>query len=172
MSILVTIITDASVNSQTGAAGWAGQVILGGQRFVFSRHFKSLMTSSHDAEICAVVNTIHCGYSHIIPLNARLLVQLDNTRTVQVLRRTVTKNGLDLTSCEKEAIAHLERLMLANATESLTIRHVKAHVPATKREARHHVHEKLDRLAKKARLEEATAAGHLSQSLDKKPPPT
>lgn len=162
---LATIITDASLCSDTGAGGWAGRVITNGKRYTFSGPLKIKATSSTVAELAAVCNTLHCAFREgVIEEKATLLFQIDNVQTIQLME-TAARRSRESKGFGKDAQKAMRLIVdMINAHGGrIVIRHVKAHKKRHEREARHHVHEVLDGLAKnhmRARREELKGQGH------------
>jgi ribonuclease HI len=153
--MIATIITDAS-HHPCGDAGWAGRIIRNGRRYTWSAKLKGEIATSNDAEFAAVVNTIYLGVkTRVLQAGDKLLVELDNQHAARVLEKVynpLKKSNLAISEYQKRCIGVLINAMADLGPASVEIRHVKAHVPLANREARHHVHTVMDKLAKKARL--------------------
>lgn len=86
VSVMATIITDASYHPGTGHAAWAGRVICLGQAEDFYGPMKLPVKSSNDAELAALVNTLHIVLRRgFVPRRAGLLFQTDSMHVVQLV---------------------------------------------------------------------------------------
>lgn len=152
---VANIICDASV-LQPGmeAWGWAGACITDRGRAYWSAPGKVKVASSNDAELLAIANTLHQALwkSMILP-GETVLVQTDNLHAHNVFNNHFKTRGRierlpSMTPLQHKAVAHMKDLMTSfPGITHIYARHVKAHLPVGARDARNHVHEKVDELA-------------------------
>jgi ribonuclease HI len=151
---LVTVITDASLDPRSGHAGWAGRAICDGVRKTYSGSIKDSCASIHDVEIAAIANTLHSACRDgLVSEGKAILFQVDNQRTLSVVRIAMRQvsdanHVRNLTPVEQRAVDVIVDLIDRHGVGRATARHIKAHKKYHQREARHHVHEAMDRLAK------------------------
>lgn len=154
---MATIITDASHNHLVRMGSWAGRVISEGKRMTYGGVLKGKVESSQDAEMAAVVNTIHKGLcDEIISTDAGWYIQSDNTHVVNVFMhhfgnrdyRAWPKECNKVTRYQKRLIASFRELIDEIKPPFVHIKHVKGHVKFSFRDRKHHVHADLDNLAR------------------------
>lgn len=147
-----TVTTDASLCHKTGAAGWAGRVIHNGSRYTYSGAFKVHMKQSNCAEIASICNTLHHAvHAKHIPDGCTVLIQADNLRVVNILaghKKNGRTRATNLSVVEQIALEKINEIVEV-AGLILIMRHVKGHVRFTDREAKHHVHEAMDKEARR-----------------------
>lgn len=163
MKEFATVITDASHCPNSGAAGWAGRVIIDGQRFTFSGPLKGKFGTSTEAEIAAMVNTLHVAYrKEVLVAGTCLLLQIDNERARRIIGHignNANYNAANLSERELIIREKLREIWQEFNPPRITIKHVKAHKKFHERQANNHVHEVMDRLAKKGMREARETLG-------------
>lgn len=154
---MATIITDASHNNIVYMGSWAGRVIFDGKRMTYGGVLNGRVESSQDAEMAAIINTIHRGLcEEIIPVGAGWYVQSDNTHAVQVYNHLFGNRSFrswpatlpKLNRYQYRLIGHMETLVSEVKPAFVHVRHVKGHVKFSNRDRKHHVHSDLDNLAR------------------------
>lgn len=147
----VTLIADGSWSSESRKGGWAARLIYEGERFTYSGPCKNLCKQSYDAEIAAIGNGLKFALEEkVIPEFKGIFVQTDNMRTLELLK-TLRENRIIRSAMEIKVRLFLCQLLDEKKVKYFSCRHIKGHVPEHQRQARHHVHEVLDRLAKQGR---------------------
>lgn len=151
-----TIITDASWYSTNGSASWAGAVIHDTRRAEYAGTVRDPVASSQEAELIAVVNTLHHAlHSGVLPIHYGWLIQSDNLHIVNLLNfhfqdagnKTKPKRAPATSPLMLRALQHLHDYKNRAEPKFILARHIKGHVRAADREPRHHVQERMDRLA-------------------------
>lgn len=146
-----TLITDGSWSPRTRQGGWAARMIVNGTRSTWFGPVESSCKSSNDAEIAAVGNGIAFAIrDKKMPHGIGLHVQVDNVRTLTILQ-TLRDQSHIRTPLEEKVVAYLCKLLNTKEVKFIYAKHIKGHVAEDSRLARHHVHEKLDLLAKEGR---------------------
>lgn len=138
--------------------GWAGVIITDRARKYISGGGKAAITSSNDAELFAIVNTLDYAFRHwMIDPREVILIQTDNLHAAGIFnyhfRSKHYRHGLVGRSCptvspaQKIAVDYCRALLERSTFRSIFVRHVKAHLSFARRQPRHHVHERLDSMA-------------------------
>lgn len=175
--MLVTVITDASLSR--GIGGWAGAIIASGRRATYSGRLKGEIVCINMAEVAAVANTLYSGLRDgLIAAGDHVILQVDNLwacnaiaagsapprstknlgRKERARRRRQQRRGTaDLDAARARVVNYVSSLLVDHRL-TIDVRHIKAHLKLKDREARNHVHERIDRLANAARLAESREA--------------
>ena len=146
---LLTVFTDASYDHATGAAGWAVWAKREDKgTFFHSAPFKAPMPGSTQAEAAAVA----CAAAVLMASkwaggDHHVLVKTDCQGVVDAFGRFAQHPGGKLAAYKAPVDA------LRAAVRCLELRHVKAHVRADARIARHWVNERCDIAARQSMLE-------------------
>lgn len=146
--MLVTLITDASVHSDTKSGGWAAWGKSERGQCEGSGPIKSRFTSSATAELFAIVNGVHLLFARgIARPGDRILAQVDNIMTKHMVDAMRSRPRFADHAQHNEALTTLAELLGDNRA-TIETRHIKAHVGTD--EPRHWVHDRCDRLARRA----------------------
>lgn len=154
---IATIITDASHNNLVRMGSWAGRVIQDNKRMTYGGVLKGSVDSSQDAEMAAVVNTIHKGLcEEIITTDAGWFIQSDNSHVVNVLMHHFGNQNYrswpqfcnKTTPYQTRLVTKMRELVETVKPPFVHIKHVKGHVKYHFRDRKHHVHADLDNLAR------------------------
>lgn len=118
----VTLMTDASVCADTGAAGYGFWCVSARGSMAGGNPFKAIIKDSYEGEFKAVVNALHeCLNQKLILEGDEVLIQLDNAGVVRNLTSIEPKRK-DI----KEAKLVLDQMVITFKLK-LRSRHVKGH---------------------------------------------
>ena len=118
----VTVLADASWCPSTGAAGY-GYWIASDRGSRGGGNVLSRATTNNDAEMMAVVNTLHIALTAgLIESGDVVLVQTDSSHAIS----RFTRAGANATSVEREVIAAL-RWIVREHKLTISYKHVKGH---------------------------------------------
>lgn len=159
-AVMATVITDASFQTADGNAGWAGRVICEKQRVTYQGQTTIPRGSSNDAELLAVVETLHRAWeAGVLRVGFGVLIQTDNQHVIHLLNHHYEKQSHKnwpatpprTSPAQAECLSRLRLLMETLRPDWVFARHVRGHLVKADREARHHVQEAMDRVARGAR---------------------
>lgn len=142
--MLITLITDASWCPRTKIGTWAAwykaSPTLHGRS---SGRIRGLVETSEYAEIYAAINGLWSMIRDLDPIvSAQVIAQTDCVGAVNLLNGNVSVVRPDYVDLRARVVA-----LLAKRAISAKWRHVKGHVAASAREAKHHVNHWCDREA-------------------------
>ncbi len=137
----VTLMTDASHCSETGAGGFGFWCVSGRGKLAGGKPLQGKIKDSYEAEMKAVANALNISIqSGLILSGDKVLVQLDNTGVIQCINRK---------SKPRPDVKHVLDYILEYARDFLIeidCRHVKGH--SKKTESRYQSNKHCDRIAK------------------------
>jgi len=163
---MVTIITDASHMPSCRLGSWGGVAICNGQRFRSVGIIKSLVATSNEAELAAIVNMVHLVVGNdAVPEGAGWLIQTDNMHIVHCLSAKFNDRRLKGTMRKlpkttpyiAQGLKLLAEMEDKAKPEFIHTKHVKGHMAYNNREKRHHVQQTVDEVVRQ-RLREHMAA--------------
>lgn len=118
----VTLMTDASVCGQTGAAGFGYWVVSSRGGYPGQGPLQGFIKDSFEGELKAVANALAESVKlNRIEYGDKVLIQLDNSGVVKCLNRTVK-----VRHSEAEVISYIRNLV-SKLNLKLEARHVKGH---------------------------------------------
>jgi ribonuclease HI len=146
--MLVTIITDASFYKEHNVGAWACYIISNRGKLVKSDSFKTKIETPQVAELCAVVKGLYFALKEKLAQNGdTIMLQTDCLYVIHLINK-LHKPKRDL---EKQALQFLFSWQ-AKYNLIYKTKHVKGH--SSKKEPRFWANNLVDRLAKKAALNE------------------
>jgi ribonuclease HI len=148
-----TVICDASLDPDTGIAGWAGWVKQGEVNGQFTRGvLKQPASNSFIAEFLGIVNTIDLALRNgWIVRGSKICVQCDNKQALEAVEPNGNSGG---STQIKRAKHHLYKLGVEYDVLFYT-KHVKGHTNGP--DGRHRVNNVVDEMAKEAMREARNA---------------
>ncbi len=159
----MTLFSDASFCPNTGAAGWGAwaKCELWSEGVLFGGGFKSLLSASGEAELCAIANAMHVlGAGGHLSAVSTLMIQSDNLRALGLVKASVPGTSIrdhadgakvphltrvDVSGTERRGLGIIQS-EVASGGFVLHLRHVRGHRPGP---SRHWVNRQCDRIAKK-----------------------
>jgi len=149
--MIVTVMSDASLCPNTGAAGWGVWIKSNRGNFQGAGNYKKGVRCCTKAEAMALFNAVFIAFrTGLAQKGDVLILQTDNLYTVQALNSTYHDSNRHI----KEIAGKLDK-MIARHESTFEARHVKAHAPHLGR--RNFVNEICDGLAKGAMRKQRTA---------------
>ncbi len=158
----MSLFTDASHCPSTGAAGWGAwaKCNLWSSGALFGGGFKSLLSASHEAELCAIANAMHVlgAGGHLSGVTV-LMIQSDNLRALGLVKARVPRAAIR-NHADGAKVPDLTRVVLSEAEQkglgiiesestkggfSIHLRHVRGH---RRGPSRQWVNRQCDRIAK------------------------
>lgn len=121
--MLVTIMTDASVDSNLQIAGFGYWIASDRGKLGGGGGLKSPVKDSYAGELKAVVNSLHLAIEkNLVQQRDTVLIQLDNLGVVTLLKDRTTPAREDIAEALKHFIGLVDRLELV-----VHVKHVKGH---------------------------------------------
>jgi len=164
-----TLIADGSWSEATKCGGWAARLIYDDCRNTWWGPLGPNCRSSQDAEIAAIGNALHFALKEQkLPHGTGVLVQSDNARVIAMLQ-DIHDLSFQRSVVEIDVLNFLREALREQKILWLLPRKIQAHLGVDKRAPRHHVHEAIDRQAKKGRkMAEAAQMKELNEQLLRK----
>lgn len=121
--MLVTIVSDASFCTDTGAAGYGIWIACDRGKLKLGGRFKSRMKSSNEAEVCAIINGLHFAIRkrHLFAGDS-VVINTDCRAAIELLNRS-----RDFASKREQLALQTYTLLVKNYRLKVYLKHVKAH---------------------------------------------
>lgn len=168
----ITIFTDASLCTSTGAAGWGAWVKYGdGKTLQFSGAMKDTVKTSDEAELKAIVNALYMVTKHLFIAPGTLIAIITDSASAIVAIEKYHQRRNGIRKRDFDRIKHLHDIAgqihsLCPSGCELSIRKVKAHVKKANQDNRTYVNCLVDRLAKEQMLKKRSEINAINTELD------
>ena len=121
--MIVTIVSDASFCPKSGAAGYGVWIASNRGKKAFGNQFRHKMTSSNEAEVCAIVNAICFALkTRYLIASDTLVIDTDCRAAIQLLNRRRKSS----TKREQTAL-EIYTSLVTKYNLTVYMKHVKAH---------------------------------------------